>query len=320
MRKTIFVVFLLFSSWQIFAQEGLPFYNHYLVSDSYLINPSHAGADPTVLSLTATHRNQWSDLPESPSTQTLSAHATVVDRLAFGFYLFNDKNGLSGMRGLNLSAAYHIPINSNRDFRDDESEDLFSFGLGYNLLQHRLDLDKVIVNDPNDPVLNDPSYNLNYFNLGMSFKYAGAFGGVSILDIPLKTREAVADGIEPVPTWYSFQVGYNIFLMDGFSLIPSVVMNLDSNSHRIFDLNLMSHISFGDREQGLELGVGYRQDTDKNGAQGLSVSPIMKLKIGELKLGMSYDIGLSDIAKEAGNGFLISLGYNFGNPFDPELR
>lgn len=320
MRKVLITAVLIIISFQAMGQEGLPFYKHYLVSDRYLINPSYAGANPEILSVTGTYRNQWADLPESPNTQTLSVHSTVVDRLAFGFYVFNDRNGLSSLRGVNVSAAYHIPINSDRDYRDDETEDLFSFGLSYNFFQQRLDLDQVIVTDPTDPVLNDPNYNLNHFNVGVSFKYAGAFGGVSVLDIPLQDNQAVANGIEPLPTWYYFLLGYHIYVGDVFRLEPSVVMNLNSNSERQFDLNLMGHIAFGEQEQGLDLGVSYRQDIDKNGSQGLSISPVMKLKIGQLRIGMAYDIGLSDIAKEAGNGMLFSLGYDFGNPFNPDFR
>ena len=320
MRKILITAVMIILSFQAMGQEGLPFYKHYLVSDRYLINPSYAGANPEILSVTGSYRNQWADLPESPNTQTVSAHATVVDRLAFGFYVFNDRNGLSSLRGVNLSAAYHIPINSDRDYRDNETEDLFSFGLSYNFFQQRLDIDRVVVTDPTDPVLDDPNYNLNHFNLGVSFKYAGAFGGISVLDIPLQDNQAVANGIEPLPTWYYFMLGYQVYLGDVFRLEPSVVMNLNSNSERQFDLNLMGHIAFADQEQGLDLGVSYRQDIDKNGSQGLSISPVMKLKIGGLRIGMAYDIGMSDIAKEAGNGILFSLGYDFSNPFNPDFR
>ena len=321
MRKNLLIlIFGLLGSVAALAQEGLPFYSHYLVADEYLINPSYAGANPEVLSVTGSYRNQWGDLPESPNTQTVSVHATVVDRLAFGFYVFNDRNGLSSLRGANLSAAYHIPINSRRDYYDDEEEDIFSFGLSYNFFQQKLDIDKIEGVDWNDDLLKEDSYNLNYFNLGISFRYAGAFGGISVLDIPLVDNEAVADGVEPLPTWYYFMLGYQVRLGDVIRLDPSIVMNLNSNSERQLDLNLMSHIAFGDRQQGVDLGLSYRQDIDKNGSQGLSISPIMKLKIGGLKVGMSYDIGLSDIAKEAGNGILFSLGYNFGNPFNPDWR
>lgn len=321
MRKILVIAIIGFiGSGNLWAQEGLPFYNHYLVSDKYLINPSYAGANPEVLSVTGSYRNQWADLPESPNTQTVSVHATVVDRLAFGLYFFNDQNGLSSLRGINLSAAYHIPIDSRRDMYDDEEEDKFSFGLSYNTFQQVLDLDRINVNHPNDPLLQEDTYNLSYFNLGVSFNYAGAFGGVSVLDIPLKENEAVANGVEPLPTWYYFLLGYKVRLTEGIRVEPSIVMNLNSNSERHLDLNLISHIGFGDREQGLDLGVSYRQDIDKNGSQGLSVSPLMKLKIGGLRVGMSYDIGLSDIAAEAGNGILFSLGYDFSNPFNPDYR
>ncbi|MDD3771948.1 MAG: PorP/SprF family type IX secretion system membrane protein [Flavobacteriaceae bacterium] len=317
MGKKIITTLLLVFCLNLGAQESLPFYKHYLIGDSYLINPSYAGADPEVLNVTATYANQWADLPDSPSTQTLSAHATVADRLAFGFYIFNDRNGLTSMRGVNISAAYHIPIRS-REREWGEGEDVFSFGLSYNGFQQKLDLDRVIANNPNDPTLVDPNHFLNYFNVGISFRYANAFGGISVLDIPLISHEGIANGVEPLPTWYNFTLGYNVWLFDGvLTLYPSAIMYLNANSARKFDLNLMSHISFGNNHQGVDLGVSYRQDTDKNGSQGLSVSPIMKLKIGGLKLGMSYDIGLSDIAKEAGNGFMFSLGYNFKNPFNP---
>lgn len=320
MRKILLSTILTFISLPLLAQEGLPFYNHYLVSDKYLINPSYAGVNPEILSVTGTHRNQWADLPESPNTQTISAHATVVDRLAFGIYAFKDQNGLSDLKGLNVTAAYHIPINSNRDYRWNEAEDVFSFGVSYSNMQQSFDLSKAIVDDPSDYALVDPNFNMNYFNVGVSFKYAGAFGGVSILDVPLQESQAIAEGVESFPAQYYFLLGYQVFLNEGIHLEPSLTMNLNSNSARRFDLNLMSHFSFGDRTQGLDIGVSYRQDIDKNGAQGLSFSPIMKLKIGDLRLGMAYDIGLSDIAKEAGNGMLFSLGYDFGNPFKPDFR
>lgn len=320
MRKNLLTTILVLLTVSLWAQEGLPFYKHYLVGDAYLINPSYAGQDPEVLNVTATYANQWADLPESPNTQTLSAHATVVNRLAFGLYVFHDRNGLSSLKGINLSAAYHIPISSDRDYKWDEPEDIFSFGLSYNNFSQSLDIDRVIANDPNDPLINDSNFGMNYFNFGASFRYAGAFGGISVLDIPLKENESVTNGIEPLPAWYNFILGYTFYFGENFYIYPSVVMNLNSNSARKFDVNLMSHLSFGESQQGLDLGVSYRQDVDKNGSQGLTMSPIMKLKIGELKVGFSYDLGLSDIAKEAGNGFMFSLGYNFGNPFNPDFR
>lgn len=313
----ILSLFLTFG--QILAQEGLPFYNHYLVSDKYLINPSYAGANPDILSVRGTYRNQWDDLPDSPNTQTLSAHATVVDRLAAGIYIFNDQNGLTSLRGVNLSAAYHIPIGD----RYSGTGDKFSFGLSYNGFQQVFDFDRVIVTDPNDPLLNDDTYFLHYFNLGVSFNIGNFYGGLSVLDIPLVDNIPIANAIEPLPTWYYLLGGMKLNVADGIQLEPSFVMNLNSNSERHLDLNLMANFNNGEYSeegQGLSLGVSYRQDLDSKGAQQLSISPLIKLGFGQFRLGASYDIGLSDLATEAGNGLLFSLGYDFGNPFNPDLR
>src|SRR5699024_1011783 len=158
MRIKLLIIVLVVITLPILALECLPFYNLYFVSDNYLMNSSYAAVDPEVMSVSAIYRNQWADLPERSTTQTLSAQATVIDRLAFGLYVFKDENGLTSLQGINLSAAYHIPINSRRDLRWNEKEYIFSFGLSYNNFQQSLDRDRVIVADPTDPTLDDPNY------------------------------------------------------------------------------------------------------------------------------------------------------------------
>ena len=48
----------------------------------------------------------------------------------------------------------------------------------------------------------------------------------------------------------------------------------------------------------------------------LFVSPILKFKVGSLKAGISYDIGLSDYQVDGRkNGMLFSLGFDLQNPW-----
>ena len=58
MKKLSLIIIALFSLSKVEAQQGLPFYNHYLVSDKMLINPSYAGQDPNVISISGTHRGK----------------------------------------------------------------------------------------------------------------------------------------------------------------------------------------------------------------------------------------------------------------------
>lgn len=314
MKKFSLLVITLLSLSKVEAQQGLPFYNHYLVSDKMLINPSYAGQNPEVISISGTHRNQWDDLPDSPSTQTVSAHGIIIDRLAIGASFFNDRNGAVKMTGFGLTAAYHIPL-EDREY-DSEEPSVFSFGVGASNVSQRFDLSKVIAEDGSDPALNEDKYSTFFVNLGLSFKYANFFGGVSVLDIPLSQNEYYINNIEPLPTWYYFNFGYNWHLSEGIALEPSLVYNMNSSSERHLDLNLMSNISFGDNGQGVGIGVGYKQGMDSKNSNPLFVSPILKVKVGSIKAGMSYDIGLSDYQVDGRkNGFLFSLGFDLQNPW-----
>ena len=314
MKRTIYTI--LFGSLlcgNLFAQQGLPFYNHYLVSDKMLINPSYAGQNPDYISINGTHRNQWDDLPNSPSTQTVSAHATVVDRLAVGAYFFNDRNGAVKLTGFNVTAAYHIPIEDR--YSESEQESVFSFGVGASNIAQRFDLNALTGYDPNDLVLNADKYNATFLNLGLSLNYRNFNLGFSVLDISLGENKYFINNVEPLPTWFYVNLGYNWYVSEGIRLEPSLVYNQNSNSDRHLDVNLLSHFGFGDRDQGVAIGVGYKQGLDKNGNQPLFVSPILKAKIGTIKAGLSYDIGLSDFQADGRkNGMLFSLGFDLSNP------
>lgn len=315
LKYTIVLSLVTLFSQEVRAQQGLPIHGHYLISDKMLINPSYAGQNPEIISVSGSHRNQWDDLPESPSTQTISAHGVIVDRLAVGMYFFNDRNGAVKQTGFNLTAAYHIPLDERRYDMDDE-ESVFSFGIGASNVSQKFDFSKIVVEDPSDPALNQTSYNALFLNLGLSFKYANFFGGVSALDISLGENKYFINNIEPLPTWYFMNLGYNWHVADGIKLEPSLVYNIGSNSVRHLDLNLMTHFAFGDQDQGVGLGVSFKQGMSAKVSEPLFVSPMLKVKVGTLKAGVSYDIGLSDYQVDGRKqGFLFSLGFDLQNPF-----
>ena len=315
MKKLAILCFLLCSINNVYAQQGLPFYNHYLVGDKMLINPSYAGQNSDILSINGTYRNQWDDLPDSPNTQTLSVHGTVVDRLAIGAYFFNDRNGAIKLTGFNLTAAYHIPIENN-NYLEESEESVFSFGVGASNVSQRFDFSRVVVENPNDPALQNDKYNTFFLNLGISAKYMNFTAGVSILDIPLGENVYYLNNIEPLPTWYYFNLGYDWKVADGIKIEPSLVYNLNSNSDRHLDMNLLGKFGFGENDQNVAIGLSYKQGFDSRTNQALFISPIVKAKIGLIKAGVSYDIGLSDYQVDGRkNGLLFSLGFDLENPW-----
>ena len=73
------------------------------------------------------------------------------------------------------------------------------------------DVSKVNTQDPNDPLLyeNNNSIFIAYANLGLQATYSRAFAGISVADIPLSNSTPVVNGIEPSPTRFYLNAGYD---------------------------------------------------------------------------------------------------------------
>lgn len=157
---------------------------------------------------------------------------------------------------------------------------------------------------------------LVYANLGLQATYHNFFAGVSLVDIPLKEEVAIINGIEPTPTKFFINGGYEWEISEeAFSVTPSFFLNLNTNSARMMDFNLLANVYNGDNA--VSLGASYRTENNHYGAQRLSLSPIVKVKLNQFSFGATYNFGLSGIQQYGGNSFMISLGLNLGNFINP---
>lgn len=305
-KKHIFIFFLFSAVSMAFSQESLPIYQQYLLDGKYLINPAHYGETDDVV-LNGNYQKQFTNFDESPNVQSVGIHANVVDRLGAGVAFFRDQNGPYSANGITVGASYFIPLS------DDERKDQFSFGANANFYNMNIDFSKLVYEDAGDPVLAEGKNNifLVYTNLGLQATYRNFFAGISVLDIPLSNDTAFVNGIEPLPTKYLLNSGYDWQFTEGLSLEPSILLNLNSNSSKMVDINLIGKV-FNEQSM-FGAGVSYRTAIDKNGNQQLSLSPIIKARLDKLTFGASYSFGLSDIATYGGNSFMLSLGYNFEN-------
>ena len=234
MKKILISTFIAaFSCWG-YAQETIPMYQQYLLDSEFLFNPAHLGKTDDVVFM-ANYQKQFSKFDESPNIQSVGLHANIFDRVGAGAYFFRDQNGPISANGIALGASYFIPL-SDEDGRKDQ----FSFGTSVNLYNQNFDVSKVHAEDPNDPLLyeNNNSIFIAYANLGLQATYKGAFAGVSVADIPLSNNIPIVNGIEPSPTRFYLNAGYDYSVTEGFSVEPSFMLNLNTNSSRIIDINL----------------------------------------------------------------------------------
>lgn len=303
----LFLLFIAVFSIKANAQETLPFYQQYLVDGDFLFNPALLGkTDDVVLNLN--YQKQFSQLSESPNVQSIGLHANVFDRVGAGISFFRDQNGPISSNGVMLGASYFIPISDEEDRQDQ-----FSFGLGTNLYNMNIDYGQVHAEQEGDQVLGENTNDifLAYVNLGAAVRSRHFFASVSVVDIPISNTLPIDNGIEPSPTKFYFNAGYDWHFTDGIFLTPSVMMNLNTNSSRIFDYNLMA-TAFGEKNN-ISAGISFRSAKSAVGSQNLGMSPIIKGRVGNFTFGGVYNFGVSELTENFGNSFILSIGFNIEN-------
>ena len=305
MRKiyTLFFVVVFLGSYK--SQETLPFYQQYLLNGEFLFNPALYGStDDVVLNLN--YQKQFSNFAQSPNVQSVGMHANVFDRVGAGLSFFKDQNGAISSTGVSAGASYFIPIDD-----DGERKSQFSFGTNVNFYNMNIDLGLLSPQDPGDPVLSAESLFLVYANLGMAVSYRNFFAGVSVNDIAISNDIPIVNGIEPEPTKFLINTGYNWYVTEEFYVTPSVMANFNTNSSKMIDLNLMATLD--NDENSFSAGASLRTASNKFGNQSLGVSPIIKASVNNFFFGATYNFGLSDIQQYAGSSFMLSVGYKFEN-------
>ena len=289
------------------AQETLPFYQQYLVDGDFLFNPALLGkTDDVVINLN--YQKQFSKLSESPNVQSVGLHANIFDRVGAGVSFFRDQNGPISSNGVTLGASYFIPLSDEEDRQDQ-----FSFGVGTNLYNMNIDYSQIHPEQQGDPLLgeNTNSIFIAYANLGTAVKYKHFFAGLSVMDIPISNTLPIDNGIEPSPTKFYLNAGYDWHFADGIFLTPSLMMNLNTNSSRIMDYNVMATV-FGEEDL-FSAGVSFRSAKSAVGSQNLGLSPVIKGRVGLFTFGAVYNFGVSELTESFGNSFMLSVGFNINN-------
>ena len=110
-------------------------------------NPSMAGVQGHGM-IGATYRTQWSSIKGAPKTATVfGSFAMPKNNIGLGGYLYNDETGPISRSGLNLSFAYHIPMEKGKISLGMEAK-AQQWAIDFNKLQQSLGTgDPVIMGD-----------------------------------------------------------------------------------------------------------------------------------------------------------------------------
>ncbi|MEN8157148.1 MAG: type IX secretion system membrane protein PorP/SprF [Bacteroidota bacterium] len=271
-----------------------PMYTQYL-HNKLTINPAYAGSND-LLSVQFLARNQWVGFDGAPKTRTLSVHTPVPGTgLGGGVTYINDQNGPKSQNSLYFDLSYRLNVSETSSL---------SMGLKAGFDMATMGLSALNIVDPTDPGFQQ-DYQDNFLaNVGFGFYYLAPKFYVG-LSAPHIIRQKIAnDGF----TTTSFGIEKtHIYLIAGTLITVNEVLKIKPSLFMKFvmsapgSVDLTSHFILYDR---VWLGANFRV--------GESLGMIVQYQVSnQLRLGYSYDFGISELSGYNSGSHEIAVSYDF---------
>ena len=284
------------------GQETLPIYSDYLSDNVYLIHPSAAGIG-NCGKIRLTGRKQWQGVENAPELQSLSFHNKFGEKGAFGFILFNDKNGFHSQKGIQATYAYHLNFGNGRVFEQ------LSFGLSATAVQNQAD-QRAFFGDRAVQQLIESS---GYFNADFSVGYhkGGLSSYFTVKNLLLSAKNNLNNSLEPLDLRnYILSAGYYFEYKDIINLEPSFMLQLrEGTGEKIADFNIKAYKNFNKAQ--LWAALSYRRSFDNSSIENLSyVTPVVGVNYNKMMISYTYTKQLGDIVFSDTGYHQITLGIN----------
>ena len=316
--QSVIVTFfsLFYLSAKMGAQEVLPTYSDYLTDNLYLLHPSMAGAS-NLDKIRVTARQQWFEVDDAPSLQTVSIHSRLNQKVGVGAIVFNDQNGNYSRRGIYGSFAYHLMFS-----RSELDLNQLSFGISGGLIQHSLDQSRF---SGNDPLIGNGKASDFYANmdLGASYYYFNFFAHFTVKNLLSIKRELFfSDGIPNNQRKYLFSTGYVIESRKRYwQYEPSILFQLkEYSSEKLIDLNFKVYreLNWGTFFGGLSYRIDF-DATKYTGGKNTErtaylqyLTPFAGFEYKRFLFAYTYSQQFNSEVLSNGGFHQLTLGYNFG--------
>jgi type IX secretion system PorP/SprF family membrane protein len=272
------------------AQEKALLYSHYTFN-GLAINPAYAGSHE-MFSLSLSHRNQWIGFEGAPVYNILGIHTPFKNtKTGLGLLVMNESIGLRKYTGIYINYAYRLTMGRGK------------LALG---LKAGLSTGKFEPIDLGDDIVfseNSNSYLLPNFGIGAYYYSKKFYAGLSVpLLLGYRTTETgVVTAYHDFNKYeYYFTAGVNIDIAPNWQVQPSGLVEYDKAGGIIADGGL--GLLYRDA---LRVGASYRSKQ--------AIVMLFDCKINfQLKVGIAYDYGISELNSYNRSSFEIVLEYNLG--------
>jgi type IX secretion system PorP/SprF family membrane protein len=291
-----------------------PHYSQYYIYPLWL-NPGLTGVMDGDYRVTAIYRRQWANLTSPYVTPGVSADFTTSKNVSLGLNVMNQQVGEGGYNYLtaNMSMAY-----SGVRFGVDGNQRI-SMGMSLGIINRRFDQSKFTTSNQFDPSTGEFNPNIQpdevlsktaatSFDAGAGIMYYDAtpgkkmnlFAGLSAYHLT-RPEDPFTTGPEltRMPVRLTAHGGAMFTLSEVLSITPNVLyMRQGKASEKMVGAYVQSRIN---EEADFLLGANYRFKD--------AVVPYAGIYYKNFVLGVSYDVGTSDLSKISGksNSFELSL-------------
>ncbi|MFT3737336.1 MAG: type IX secretion system membrane protein PorP/SprF [Breznakibacter sp.] len=274
------------------------------------VNPGWAGMS-NMVNLQAISRQQYVGGEGMPKTTVFGADMAISPMgydAGIGIQFISDQIGFIEDVGANLNASIKLPI----------TKGVLGVGLVMGFKNHSVDpewyyateIRKTDYHDDSDPHAQTSKVSGSVFDFGLGVFYQGdgCYAGISVLHLFEPEPKFDLDYYYYLKRSFFFTAGKKYALIDKpIEFYPSVFMKTDGVSLQS-DWNC--NIYYKKRYWG---GLSYRTQDAVVLLAGL------EMKSG-LRIGYSYDIPVSTVAKSYGGGHEISVGYTFEMSIDKKVK
>lgn len=310
--KTFYCFFLLFFIGKMLPAQQLPLFTQYRYQHS-LLNPATVSIDyarfGNVFSAGAGVRSQWVGQAGTPQTQTLWGEYIIAENGVTGAYIVNDKSGPTSFTGLLGRMAYILS--------DDPAWSGVAVGFNFGMIQHRLKVSKIILENPQQDILGQQNQSQWFPDIGVGiFAYhtfnKGAlrddvgyigFSIPQVLGLDLTFREFGSNFQVQRIQHYYLTIGLYKFLGDYTFLEPSAWVKYVPGSPIQADFNLRAHI-----EEYFWLGVGLSTSGVAHLEAGISLPTANE---SETRFGYGFDYGFNDYGAFFGSSHEINVMFTY---------
>ena len=284
LKKATTTIVILLLSLGVFAQQDAGF-SMYFFNPLYF-NPGYAGSREA-FSGTLVDRNQWIGVSGAPTTQSLTMHSALPNvRLGLGLQIYNDQAGPMKNTGINLTYAYHLPVNEKTKI---------SFGITGMLNNISIGWSSINIDNHNDPAFsgNTATRWVGDASAGIYLYQARFYAGFSVnhlLQSRFGINDASGDNQAKFYRQYYLTSGIVLPVNENIDFKPAILVKYVNAAPAIGDIE--GTFIFLQR---LFVGAGYRVDKRVNipGTDNMLIGIAEYEVTSYLRIGYSYDFYLN---------------------------